>query len=285
MHEFVRDMNTNVISSASPQYPSSYLSRSICAEYNIITVGETPATHEPGDVAAYVLPQNHELHMVFQFEHIALVRTPWTLPTFKSVVNKWQSYGREEGFWNTCVLFFTTSNHQWLSSEYSLFLENHDTPRSVSRFGHDAPEWRVRSATLLATLQTTLSGTLFVYQGEEIGMKNVPRSWCIEEYKDIAAKRRWDEYVRARTFCSHALTGSGCLAVDRELAKRRKETGEDDPDMSDVLDFFQTRARDHARTPMQVRCSLLRVSLRLTTTCSGTQPHTRVSHPAHRGCA
>lgn len=72
------------------------------------------------------------------------------------------------------------------------FLENHDQARSVSRFGNDSPEWRAISAKLLAILQTTQTGTLYVYQGEEIGMKNFPRSWGIEEYKDVATINHWN---------------------------------------------------------------------------------------------
>ena len=67
----------------------------------------------------------------------------------------------------------------------SLFVENHDQPRSVSRYTNDSDEWREVGAKLLCMLQTTLAGTLYVYQGEEIGMRNVPPSWGPEEYKDI----------------------------------------------------------------------------------------------------
>ena len=72
-------------------------------------------------------------------------------------------------------------------------MENHDIPRMVTRYGNDSPAWRGYSAKLLAMLQITQTGTLFVYQGEEIGMKNFPTSWPIEEYKDIVAQRRWNK--------------------------------------------------------------------------------------------
>lgn len=75
---------------------------------------------------------------------------------------------------------------------YSVFIENHDQARSVTRFGNDSPEWRAISAKMLAILQTTQTGTLYVYQGEEIGMNNFPRSWGIEEYKDVATINYWN---------------------------------------------------------------------------------------------
>ncbi len=77
--------------------------------------------------------------------------------------------------------------------ENSVFIENHDSGRSVSRFGNDTPQWRSISAKLLAMLQITQSGTLFLYQGEEIGMKNIPKSWDLNEYKDIATKNFWNQ--------------------------------------------------------------------------------------------
>lgn len=76
--------------------------------------------------------------------------------------------------------------------EIRVFIENHDQARSVSRFGNDSEQWRALSAKLLAMLQTTQSGTLYVYQGEELGMKNFPRSWGIEEYKDVATRNYYN---------------------------------------------------------------------------------------------
>lgn len=75
---------------------------------------------------------------------------------------------------------------------HSVFIENHDQARSVSRYGNDTPAWRARSAKLLAIMQTTLSGTLYVYQGEEIGMANFSSSWPIEEYKDVATQNYYN---------------------------------------------------------------------------------------------
>jgi oligo-1,6-glucosidase len=65
------------------------------------------------------------------------------------------------------------------------FLENHDQARSISRFASDKPEFRVASGKMLALMLATLSGTLFVYQGQELGMVNFPMEWGMEEYKDV----------------------------------------------------------------------------------------------------
>ncbi|EKM51645.1 glycoside hydrolase family 13 protein [Phanerochaete carnosa HHB-10118-sp] len=209
VHEFLKEMNEKVLS-----------------RYDVMTVGETPCTHLPEDIAAYVFPQNKELNMVFQFELMdldlggaednlesltALMHRQWKLTDMKKCVSKWQTYMREHGYWNT------------------LYIENHDQARSVSRFGNDTPRWRALSAKVLAMLQTTQTGTLYVYQGEEIGMKNFPRSWSLEEYKDVATINYYKQ----------------------ERTRRQKETGKENPNMEDIIDGFQRKARDHARTPLQ----------------------------------
>lgn len=82
---------------------------------------------------------------------------------------------------------------------------------------------------MLAMMEATLSGTLYIYQGECIGMTNMPKEWPLEEYKDVATKQRWEA----------------------NLKDRREKTGKQDPDMSDVWRDIQHKARDHARTPVQ----------------------------------
>ncbi|KAG6858930.1 hypothetical protein C0991_001701, partial [Blastosporella zonata] len=72
------------------------------------------------------------------------------------------------------------------------FIENHDHSRALSRFGNDTDEWRALSAKMLALLQVSLGGTQYVYQGQELGSKNFPRSWGIEEYKDVASQNYWN---------------------------------------------------------------------------------------------
>jgi len=203
VHEFLQDMHRETLA----KYPGS------------ITVGETPFTHEDMDILIpYVLPENKELNMVFQFEqqevdgYPQLIPKDYKLSEFKTVTSKWQVGMQEKGGWN------------------SSYIENHDVARSVSRFGNDTtPGYRTLSAKLLAAMQCTLSGTLYVYQGEEIAMANLPKEWSIEEYKDIASQQYYFE----------------------ELAALQKVQGIADPDMSAIRDGLQRKARDHARNPMQ----------------------------------
>lgn len=142
--------------------------------------------------------------MVFQFElmdldapsgadHSPLVHTDWKLSDFKEIIRRWQKFEREKGFWNTCVrrspIFKFNAPH---SLFYSVFIENHDQSRSVSRWGNGSQEWRALSAKMFAILQVTQSGTQYVFQGQELGLKNFPRSWGIEEYKDVASQNYWN---------------------------------------------------------------------------------------------
>lgn len=202
IHEYLKEMHAKVLS-----------------KNNALAVGEAPCTHKPEDLAAYVLPHNAELTLAFHFELVnldagagKLAPKPTTLPDIKHVVAKWQArHLRAAGFWN------------------ALYLENHDQARSVSRFGDDRAPWRARSAQVLAMLQATQAGTLFVYQGEELGMRNFPRAWGVGAYKDIETREFFEQ----------------------RLAQRKAESGDAEPDMADVLDGLQRKARDHARTPMQ----------------------------------
>jgi len=113
--------------------------------------------------------------MCFQFDFMnldtnqqwPLIPIQWTLPQLKGVVNKWQSHMHSENGWNAS------------------YLENHDQARSVSRWASDKPEFREQSAKLVALMHGSLGGTIYIYQGQEIGMKNIPEDWPIEEYKDV----------------------------------------------------------------------------------------------------
>ena len=139
---------------------------------DLLTVGETwGATPEVAKL--YSNPERHELSMVFQFEHIGLDQIegkekwdlkPLELLELKKVLSKWQTELEGQG-WN------------------SLFWNNHDLPRIVSRWGNDK-EYRVLSAKMLATLLHGMKGTPYIYQGEELGMTNV-RFEDINEYNDI----------------------------------------------------------------------------------------------------
>jgi glycosidase len=125
---------------------------------------------------------------------------PWTLSEWKGRMTKWQRAIGESG---------------WLG----LFLENHDQPRSVSRFG-DAGKYRVESAKTLATWYFLMRGTPFIYQGQELGMANCPFA-SIGDYRDIQS-----------------------LNAHRDAL----ESGIDE---KEIMKFLAGRSRDHARTPMQ----------------------------------
>ena len=173
-----------------------------------MTVGECwGATPEVGRL--YTDPERKELSMIFQFEQIQLDKKPggqrWDLkplylPDLKCVFSKWQTELEGHG-WN------------------SLFWNNHDLPRIVSRWGNEG-DYRVLSAKMLATLLHGMKGTPYIYQGEEIGMTNVPFQ-TIDEFPDIETQNIYQERLKA-----------GFTEEETMYAIRAK-------------------ARDNARTPMQ----------------------------------
>jgi oligo-1,6-glucosidase/glucan 1,6-alpha-glucosidase len=138
---------------------------------DLLTVGETWGA-TPDIAKLYSNPDRDELSMVFQFEHITLTwqdgdkwqPKPLDLVEFKQVLTKWQVELKNDG-WN------------------SLFWNNHDLPRVVSKYGCDK-EFRVESAKMLATTLHFMKGTPYIFQGEEIGMTNVAFD-TIDQYKDI----------------------------------------------------------------------------------------------------
>jgi oligo-1,6-glucosidase len=172
-----------------------------------LTVGEMPGV-DTDDAVLFTDPARAEVDMIFQFEHVGLDQgankfeaLPHSLPALKRNLAHWQD-GLAETGWN------------------SLYLNNHDQPRLVSRFGNDT-EYRYESATLWALVLHLHRGTPFIYQGEEIGMTNV-RFDSIDDYRDLETLNHYRE------------------AVD-----------EFDLDPGTVLAGVQTMSRDNARTPMQ----------------------------------
>ena len=148
--------------------------------------------------------------MVFQFEHVEGMdeeskwnTRPVSLLCLKRILSKWQT-GLHDVGWN------------------SLFLSNHDQPRSVSRFGNDSDEYRERSAKMLATCLHMMQGTPYVYQGEELGMTNYPFTE-MSQFRDLETINAYRELVE-------------------ESHKREPE---------ELIRCFQHRGRDNARTPMQ----------------------------------
>ncbi|MBM7662739.1 oligo-1,6-glucosidase [Bacillus mesophilus] len=191
IHEFLHEMNKEVLS-----------------KYDVLTVGEMPGA-KVEDAQLYTGDDREELNMVFTFEHVDLDSGPngkWDLKPLNLVdlkenVTKWQK-GLHEAGWN------------------SLYLNNHDQPRMVSRFGNDK-EYRVESAKMLATFLHMLQGTPYVYQGEEIGMTNI-RFESIDEYKDIEILNMYKEKVI-----------------------------EGNEDHDKVMESIYVKGRDNARTPVQ----------------------------------
>ena len=192
VHEFLQEMNKRVLS-----------------HYDLLTVGEAAGV-TIDEAKKYANSDGTELGMVFQFEHVDLVKSPigkWTdqkpqLTDFRRVMNKWQ-YELEGKAWN------------------SLFLDNHDQPRVVSRFGNDSEAYRVISAKMLATCLHMMKGTPYIYQGEELGMTNVYFD-KLEDYRDIESINAFHQYV-----------DSGIVKAE------------------DMMRYLKEISRDNARTPMQ----------------------------------
>ncbi|KFH46003.1 Alpha-glucosidase-like protein [Hapsidospora chrysogenum ATCC 11550] len=199
IHEFIREMNDEVL-----------------GPYRAVSVGELSNTPNPEQVIPYVSAAARELDMVFEFSVIRLgtgnilgpkyIYQPFPLSRLKTLTEKWQSFVEGTDAWTTA------------------FIENHDNARAVSRFGDTStPEMWVRSAKTIALWQVTLTGTLFIYQGQEIGMTNMPSSWGIEEYKDVESSGFYAEAV-----------ASG----DEERVRK-------------TLHGLSLLARDHSRIPFQ----------------------------------
>lgn len=178
-------------------------------KYDVLTVGETWGA-TPEIAKLYSNPDREELSMVFQFEHISLDELPgkskWDLQPLdfiqlKAILSKWQTALGDEG-WN------------------SLFWNNHDLPRIISRWGNDSPKYRVKSGKMLATILHLMKGTPYIYQGEEIGMVNTPVS-SIEELDDIESLNMYRERLAAGY------------------------------DKADILASINKKGRDNARRPMQ----------------------------------
>lgn len=171
---------------------------------DVLTVGETWSA-TPEIAKLYSDPARHELSMVFQFEHITITfdpeegkwkPRPFDLVAFKAVITKWQTALAETG-WN------------------SLFWNNHDLPRAVSKYG-DPGRYRIQSAKMLATALHFLKGTPYVYQGEELGMTNV-RFESIDDYQDIESLNLYRERTAAGV--PHAAMMEGIHANGRDNAR------------------------------------------------------------------
>lgn len=182
--------------------------RQVLKDYDAFQLGEAPAM-TPKNALKYITEgDNQQLDMMFQFQSmeadcfmISYVRTPFNLRKLKKVYKNWQTklFGKA---WNTN------------------YLENHDQPRVISRYGNDK-QHRVESGKALATMYTFLSGTHFVYQGQEIGMTDYP-------FKD------WSDFTDVATFCAKRLMEKTHLFTKKGLFER-----------------CAYASRDNARTPVQ----------------------------------
>jgi oligo-1,6-glucosidase len=191
VHEYLKEMNRRVLS-----------------KYDLMTVGETAGVTVE-EAKKYAGETEEELNMVFHFEHVEGDGElgKWTdkkpdLLKLKSILSKWQ-IKLENSAWN------------------SLYWNNHDQPRVVSRFGNDSSEFRELSAKMLATCLHMMKGTPYIYQGEELGMTNYPFS-DISQFQDIESKNAYEELV-----------GGGRVSHER------------------MMDYLRCKSRDNARTPMQ----------------------------------
>ncbi|WP_141992858.1 alpha-glucosidase [Bacillus sp. B4EP4a] len=191
IHEFLQEINQRTFSG-----------------HDVITVGEMPGV-TPEEAQLFTGKDRGELHMVFQFEHMDLGSGPagkwsndkWKLTDLKRILSKWQT-GLEGDGWN------------------SLYWNNHDQPRIVSRFGNDG-KYRIESAKMLAACLHMLQGTPYIYQGEELGMTNVAFE-SIDDYRDIETLNSYDELVNSHGW-----------------SKER------------MMSAIHARSRDNARTPIQ----------------------------------
>ena len=193
-HEFLQEMRQKALNNA-----------------DTITVGECVGVTVE-EAQKYAGSDEKELNMVFQFEHMNVDcdkenGSKWTtrkmdLRDMKKILTHWQK-GLQDVAWN------------------SLYWENHDQPRSVSRFGNDSDEYREISAKMLATCLHMLQGTPYVYQGEELGMTNCPFN-TLENFRDLES-----------------------INAFHELTEQGKKTEEE------MMAAISYKGRDNARTPMQ----------------------------------
>lgn len=187
IHEFLNEMNQEVLSN-----------------YDCITVGEMPEVTTEAAVK-YTDEERNELNMIFHFEHMGVDvgpkgkfdLKPYSLVELKRILNKWQLALQDKG-WN------------------SLYWDNHDQPRVVSRFGNDK-KFRIESAKMLATTLHFMKGTPYIYQGEEIGMTNIAFD-DLDKYQDIDTLN----YMKQNPVIT-----------------------------PEIMEGIKAKSRDNARTPMQ----------------------------------
>ena len=190
------------------------LTRETFSRYDVMTVGETSAT-SPEDAKLWAGSHTGELNMIFHFDHMGVDNdpngklggkwsyAPYKLTELKRILNDWQT---------------TLEGNAW----GSLYWNNHDQPRVVSRFGNDSDEFRTLSAKQLATTLHFMQGTPYIYQGEELGMTNVKFD-SIEDYRDGDSIRFYED-----------------MHVDHKRLSHEE-----------AMQAIYIKGRDNARTPVQ----------------------------------
>ncbi len=204
-----------VISNGTMVHPwMKELTRETFSRYDVMTVGETSAT-SPQDAKLWAGYHTGELNMIFHFDHMGVDNdpngklggkwsyAPYKLTELKRILNEWQT---------------TLEGNAW----GSLYWNNHDQPRVVSRFGNDSPEFRTLSAKQLATTLHFMQGTPYIYQGEELGMTNVKFD-SIEDYRDGDSIRFYED-----------------MHVDHKRLSHEE-----------AMQAIYIKGRDNARTPVQ----------------------------------
>ena len=204
-----------VISNGTMVHPwMKELTRETFSRYDVMTVGETSAT-SPEDAKLWAGYHTGELNMIFHFDHMGVDNdpngklggkwsyAPYKLTELKSILNDWQT---------------TLEGNAW----GSLYWNNHDQPRVVSRFGNDSDEFRTLSAKQLATALHFMQGTPYIYQGEEMGMTNVKFD-SIEDYRDGDSIRFYED-----------------MHVDHKRLSHEE-----------AMQAIYIKGRDNARTPVQ----------------------------------
>ena len=181
------------------------MNQKVLSKFDLITVGEAAGVTIE-EAKKYANLDGSELNMVFQFEHMGVVECEhgkWTdkrfeLKKLRAVLNKWQTE-LEGKAWN------------------SLYWDNHDQPRAVSRFGNDGPMYRELSAKMLGTCLHMMKGTPYIYQGEEIGMTNAYFK-NLEDYRDIESINAYKEYTENNIMNPEEMM-SALKAVSRDNAR------------------------------------------------------------------
>ncbi|KAJ5565824.1 Glycoside hydrolase superfamily [Penicillium sp. DV-2018c] len=184
----------------------------ILKEYDAFSVGEMPFVKDEKEVLHAVQFDRNEINMIFNFEHVDIDHGKydkfepgsWQLTDLKNFFERWQTFMYDNDGWN------------------ALYWENHDQPRSIDRYTNASEEHRLVASKMLATALALMAGTPFVYQGQELGTRNVPKQWGIEEYKDIDCLNHWKRLQKH---------DSNVQAI--------------------ALGEYQKKSRDNGRTPVQ----------------------------------